>query len=72
MSDFKNRRRMHLKIYFKDSPSPIEIENVCHLGTEGGLLRVITNGGREAGGETQWWPLCHVFNIRMLSAKEEA
>ena len=72
MGDFHNRRRMHLLIYFKDSPSPIEVENVCHLSTEGGLLRVITSGGADEGGETQWWPLCHVFNIRMLSRSSVA
>lgn len=66
MSDFKNTRRMTLKIYFSDSPSPIEVENVCHLGTEGGLLRVIT-----ASGECQWWPLCNVFNIRQIDRKEQ-
>jgi hypothetical protein len=61
MSDFSNTRRLKLRIYFTDSPSPIEVENVCHIGTEGGLLRIITES------ETQWWPLCHVFNIRKLA-----
>jgi len=53
---------MDVRIYFDDSPSPIEIYNVCHLGTEGGLLRIITDGG-----EQQWWPLCKVFNIRKIN-----
>ena len=56
---------MSIRIYFTDSPSPIDVENVCHIGTEGGLLRVITDGGYDAGGETQWWPLMHIFNIRL-------
>ena len=62
---FENNRRMDLTIYFTDSPSPLEVKNVCHMGTEGGLLRVITDGGHDVGGQTQWWPLCHVFNIRL-------
>ena len=64
---FKNNRRMNIRIYFSDSPSPIDVRNVCHMGTEGGLLRIITDGGLDAGGETQWWPLSAVFNIRLLS-----
>lgn len=67
MTDFSNNRRMKLVVYFTDSPSPIEIDNVCHLGTEGGLLRVIT-----AGGEVQWWPLQHIFNIRQTARWEQA
>lgn len=55
----KNTRRMNLVIYFTDSPSTLEVENVCHMNTEGGLLRIIT-----ADGECQWWPLLSVFNIR--------
>jgi hypothetical protein len=60
-----NNRRMHIMIYFKDSPSPLEITDVCHIGTEGGLLRIIWSNGE---GE-QWWPLCHVFNIRRIEKK---
>lgn len=67
---FKNTRRMSLRLYFGDSPSPIEVEDVCHLGTEGGLLRIITTSP-DGGTETQWWPLQHIFNIRLLSLKEE-
>ena len=67
---FLNTRRMDLRIYFMDSPSPIDVLNVCHLGTEGGLLRIITNGGPSQGGGTQWWPLCNIFNIRVLAQRE--
>ena len=65
-----NKRRMDIRIYFSDSPSPIDVLNVCHIGTEGGLLRVITDGGHDEGGETQWWPLSAVFNIRLLARRE--
>ena len=65
MGHFQNNRRSDITIYFSDSPSPIEVKNVCHIGTEGGLLRIITDGGYDNGGETQWWPLCKVFNIRL-------
>ena len=58
MSDFSNKRRMSLRIYFTDSPTPVDVDNVMHMCTEGELLRIITEG------ETQWWPLRHVFNIR--------
>lgn len=69
---FQNNRRMNIRIYFKDSPSPIDVTNVCHMGTEGGLLRIVTDGGHDHGGETQWWPLIHVFSVRLLSRSELA
>jgi len=62
MSNFHNTRRYDLTVYFSDSPCPLEIHNACHLGTEGGLLRIVTEDG-----ETQWWPLCNVFNIRKMN-----
>ena len=66
MSDYQNNRRLRLKIYFQDSPSPLEVENVMHMNTEGGLLRIITeNEG------SQWWPLCNVFNIRENNLLED-
>lgn len=65
-----SNRRMKLRVYFKDSPSPVDVSDVCHLGTEGELLRIVTGGGADKGGETQWWPLCHVFNIRMMERTE--
>jgi len=67
---FKNKRRCDLMIYFSDSPSPVEVEGVCHIGTEGGLLRIVTDGGHDSGGQTQWWPLMHVFNIRLIRRYE--
>ena len=54
-------RRINITIYFRDSSMPIEVYNVCHMGTEGGLLRVIYDEG-----EQQWWPLCNIFNIRLI------
>lgn len=67
---FHNRRRVDLKIYFKDSPTPLWVENVCHIGTEGGLLRIMTTSP-EGEVECQWWPLCNVFNIRQIGKPKE-
>ena len=55
----ENNRRMDITIYFDDSPSPVQVKNVCHIGTEGGLLRIIYDDD-----QCQWWPMIKVFNIR--------
>lgn len=59
------QRILDLRIYFSDSPTPVDVPNVCHIGTEGGLLRIITDDG-----ESQWWPLVHVFRIQQLACRE--
>lgn len=66
-------RKVDIRIYFADNPSPLDISNVCHIGTEGGLLRVAYNDGNTPETiETQWWPLAHVFNIRLVKKTETA
>ena len=62
MNYYSSSRRYDLRIYFTDSPHPVDVEEVIHLQTEGALLRVTT-----ADGKTQWWPLCQVFNIGEVS-----
>ena len=59
------RRIYTVRIYFKDSPNPLELENVWHICTEGGLLRMIV------AGISQWWPLINVFRIQELDKKEQ-
>jgi hypothetical protein len=62
MTFYSNSRRYKLRIYFTDSPHPVEVEGVMHMQTEGGLLRIITEDGL-----SQWWPLVQVFNIRQVA-----
>ena len=59
------KRVYKLAIYFQDSPSPFYVDDVWHIQTEGGLLRLII------GGKSQWWPLCNVANIRELEKRDE-
>lgn len=59
------RRIYSLAVYFQDSPTPLYVDNVWHIQTEGGLLRLIIDG------KSQWWPLCNVANIRELERREE-
>jgi hypothetical protein len=59
------RRVYKVVIYFQDSPTPLELSNVWHIQTEGGLLRMIINGN------SQWWPLCNIANIRELGRHSE-
>lgn len=58
------RRVYDLTIYFKDSATPLYIDNIWHINTEGELLRLIIDG------KSQWWPLCNVFNIRERDHRE--
>ena len=53
-----------LVVYFQDSPTPVYIENVKHINTEGGLLRMILNDDK-----SQWWPLCNIATIRELDKR---
>jgi hypothetical protein len=62
---FERNRLFDIRIYFRDSPSTLDITGVCHMGTEGGLYRVITDDG-----DCQWWPLDAIFNIRRLAVYE--
>jgi len=59
------KRIYKLKIYFADSPTPLFLEDVWHIQTEGGLLRMIV------GGKSQWWPLCNVAQIREIEMEEK-
>lgn len=54
------RRIYKVCIYFQDSPSPLYLDDVWHIQTEGSLLRMII------GGKSQWWPLCNIANIREI------
>lgn len=58
------RRVYDLKIYFADSPTPFFVNDVWHINTEGGLLRLIING------KSQWYPLCNIANIREVDMRE--
>lgn len=58
------KRVYSLKVYFQDSPSPLFLENVWHIQTEGGLLRLIVNG------KSQWYPLCNVARLEELDKRE--
>ena len=60
-----NRYVYDLQIYLRDTPVSYVAKNVCHIGTEGGLFRIIN-----IDGDTQWWPLAHVFNIRQLARRD--
>lgn len=63
---FENNRRLHLRVYFSDSPIPLEITEARHMQTEGELLRIIG-----ADGTSQWWPLRQVFNIREIPERQD-
>lgn len=69
MDSIKVDRRYDLLVRFADSPVPIKVFNVCHIGTEGGLLRINTDGGHADGGKTFFWPLIHVFQIEVLARR---
>lgn len=58
------QRHYDLVIYFQDSASPLYLEGVRHINTEGGLLRMILNDWK-----SQWWPLCNIANIRELDKR---
>lgn len=58
------KRVYSLKLYFQDSPTPLFVDNVWHIQTEGALLRLIING------ESQWWPLCNLAFIKEVGVKE--
>lgn len=45
------KRIYTLRLYFRDSPTTLDIEDVEHIQTEGGLLRLIINGS------SRWYPL---------------
>jgi hypothetical protein len=54
----KPRKRIYgLTMYLIDSPVPVFLDNVEHIQTEGGLLRLIIDG------KSKWWPLCNVSVI---------
>jgi hypothetical protein len=57
------RRVYSLQIYFQDSPTPLYLDDVWHIQTEGGLLRLII------GGVSHWWPLCNIANISETAKK---
>lgn len=57
------KRIYKLKIYYKDSPSPYFVENVEHIQTEGGLLRLIVNG------KSQWIPLENIAYFNEIEKK---
>jgi len=59
------RRIYSLTIYFQDSATPLYLDDVWHIQTEGGLLRLII------AGKSQWWPLCNIANIRETAKREE-
>lgn len=59
------KRVYDLVIYFQDSPNPLYLNDVWHIQTEGGLLRLIINGC------SQWWPLANIANIRELDRRTE-
>lgn len=59
------KRVYDLVIYLKDSPTPVYLNDVWHIQTEGGLLRLIMNG------ESQWWPLENIATIRELDRRTE-
>ncbi len=54
-------RVYNLVVHFKDSPTPIYVDGVQNVLTEGGLLRLVAEGS-----ESVWWPLCNVAQIKEL------
>lgn len=49
-----------IKLYYKDSPTPMIFDNVWHIQTEGQLLRLIVNG------KSQWIPLNNVAYFKEI------
>jgi hypothetical protein len=47
-----------ITIYLSDSPTPVYIDNVEHIQTEGNLLRIISES------LSTWYPLCNVAYIK--------
>lgn len=60
----ETKRVYKLKVYFQDSPSPWYVDNVWHIQTEGGLLRLIIDG------KSQWFPLCNIQRLEELDKRE--
>jgi len=62
-------RMYTLDIRFTDSPNPWIIENVRHIQTEGGLLRLIVGETTESR-KSIWIPLCQVHQIAEVDRSE--
>lgn len=58
------QRHYDLVIYFQDSPTPLYLEGVRHITTQGAMLKVVCNDWKN-----QWWPLCNIFNIREIDKR---
>jgi hypothetical protein len=62
--NFESESVYTLHIYFSDSPVSRIVKRVCHFASEGGMFRVITTDG-----VCQFWPLIHIFNVRVIGRK---